>query len=124
MANIMIVDDSKFTRKMLSDILTEKGHQIVGEAENAEEAVEFYERLKPDLVTLDIIMPEVEGTDAISALKAIKRVNPKAKVIMVSAMGQQEVVEECIQAGAKDFIVKPIQPSNVAGVVESVLNGV
>ncbi len=119
-----IVDDSKFTRKMLSDILTEKGHQIVGEAENAEEAVELYERFKPDLVTLDIVMPEVEGTDAISALKAMVRVNPKAKVVMVSAMGQQEVIEECIQAGAKDFIVKPLQPSNVAGVVESVLNGV
>ncbi len=124
MANIMIVDDSKFTRKMLSDILTEKGHQIVGEAENAKEAVEFYERLKPDLVTLDIIMPEVEGTDAISALKAMVKVNPKARVVIVSAMGQQEVVEECIQAGARDFIVKPIQPSNVAGVVESVLSGV
>ncbi len=122
MANIMIVDDSKFTRKMLSDILTEKGHQIVGEAENAEEAVELYERLKPDLVTLDIIMPEVEGTDAISALKAMIRANPKAKVVIVSAMGQQEVVEECIQAGAKDFIVKPIQSSNVARVVESALN--
>ncbi len=124
MANIMIVDDSKFTRKMLSDILIEKGHQIVGEAENAEEAVELYERLKPDLVTLDIIMPEVEGTDAISALREMIRVNPKARVIIVSAMGQQEVVEECIQAGARDFIVKPIQPSNVAGVVGSVLNGV
>ncbi len=124
MANIMIVDDSKFTRKMLSDILTEKGHQIVGEAENAEEAVELYERLKPDLVTLDIIMPEIEGTDAISALKAMVRVNPKARVVIVSAMGQQEVIEECIQAGARDFIVKPLQPSNVAGVVESVLNSV
>lgn len=122
MANILIVDDSKFTRKMLSDILTEKGHQIVGEAENAEEAVELYERLKPDLVTLDIIMPEVEGTDAISALREMIRVNPKARVVIVSAMGQQEVVEECIQAGAKDYIVKPIQPSNVAGVVESALN--
>ncbi len=124
MANIMIVDDSKFTRKMLSDILIEKGHQIIGEAENAKEAVELYERLKPDLVTLDIIMPEVEGTDTISALKAMKKVNPKVRVVIVSAMGQQEVVEECIQAGAKDFIVKPIQPSNVAGVVESVLSGV
>ncbi len=124
MANIMIVDDSKFTRKMLSDILTEKGHQIVGEAENAEEAVELYEKLKPDLVTLDIIMPEIEETNAISALKAMLRVNPKARVVIVSAMGQKEVVEECIQAGAKDFIVKPIQPSNVAGVVESVLSGV
>lgn len=124
MANIMIVDDSKFTRKMLSDILIEKGHQIIGEAENAREAVELYQRLKPDLVTLDIIMPEVEGTDAISALKAMIKTNPRVRVVMVSAMGQQEVVEECIQAGAKDFIVKPIQPSNVAGVVESVLSGV
>ncbi len=122
MANIMIVDDSKFTRKILSDILTEEGHQIVAEAENAEEAVELYERLQPDLVTLDIIMPEIEGTDAISALRAMIRVNRKAKVVIVSAMGQQSVVDECIQAGARDFIVKPIQPSNVAGVVESVLN--
>lgn len=96
----------------------------MGEAENAEEAVELYERLKPDLVTLDIIMPEIEGTDAISALKAMVRVNPKARVVIVSAMGQQEVIEECIQAGAKDFIVKPLQPSNIAGVVESVLNSV
>ena len=94
----------------------------MGEAENAEEAVELYERLKPDLVTLDIIMPEIEGTDAISALKAMVRVNPKARVVIVSAMGQQEVIEECIQAGARDFIVKPLQPSNVAGVVESVLD--
>ncbi len=124
MANIMIVDDSKFTRKMLSDILTEKGHQIVGEAENAKEAVELYKRLNPDLVTLDIIMPEIGGTDSISALKSMVRANSKARVVMVSAMGQQEVVEECMQAGAKDFIVKPLQPSNVAGVVESVLNGV
>ena len=124
MANIMIVDDSKFMRKMLSDILTERGHQIVGEAENAKEAVELYERLRPDIVTLDIIMPEVEGTGAISALKAMKRVNPTAKVVIVSAMGQQHVVEECIQAGAEDFIEKPFQPSNVAGVLESVLNGV
>lgn len=121
MATIMIVDDSKFTRKMLSDILAEGGHQIVGEAENAEEAVELYDRLKPDLVTLDIIMPEIEGTDAISALRAMVKANPRAKVVMVSAMGQQEIVEECIQAGAKDFIVKPFQPSNIAGVVNSVL---
>ncbi len=124
MANIMIVDDSKFTRKMLSDIMAEEGHEIVGEAENAEEAVELYERLKPDLVTMDIIMPEIEGTDAISALKDMVRTDPKAKVVMVSAMGQQDVVEECIQAGARDFIVKPFQPSNIAGVVESVLKGV
>jgi two-component system chemotaxis response regulator CheY len=121
MANILIVDDSKFMRKMLSDILTENGHHIVGEAENAKEAIEFYSRLKPDLVTLDIIMPEVEGVDAISALKDMINIDPQAKVVMVSAMGQEQVVEECMQAGAKDFIVKPFQPSNVAEVVRKVL---
>ncbi len=121
MANILIVDDSKFMRKMLSDILTENGHQIVGEAENAIEARELYMKLNPDLVTLDIIMPEVEGIDAISALKGMIKANPLAKVVMISAMGQENVVEDCIRAGARDFIVKPFQPSNVAGVVRAVL---
>ncbi len=124
MANILIVDDSKFMRKMLSDILTENGHQIVGEAENAMEARELYTKLKPDLVTLDIIMPEVEGIDAISALKGMIKANPPAKVVMISAMGQEKVVEDCIQAGARDFIVKPFQSSNVAGVVRAVLKSV
>jgi two-component system chemotaxis response regulator CheY len=124
MANILIVDDSKFMRKMLSDILTEEGHQIVGEAENAVEARELYKKLNPDLMTLDIIMPETEGIDAISALKAIMMANPQAKVIIVSAMGQEEVVEDCIQAGASDFIVKPFRSSKVAGVVKSVLKSV
>jgi two-component system chemotaxis response regulator CheY len=121
MANILIVDDSKFMRKMLSDILTENGHHVVGEAENAKEATELHKILKPDLVTLDIIMPEVEGIDAISSLKEMIHVNSQAKVVMVSAMGQEQVVEECIQAGAKDFIVKPFQSSDVAGVVKKVL---
>ena len=122
MANILIVDDSKFMRKMLSDILTGKGHQIVGEAENAREATEFYRQLKPDLVTLDIIMPEVAGVDSLSALQEMQKANPHVKVVMVSAVGQDEVVDECIRAGAKDFIVKPFQPSSVTGVVKSVLN--
>lgn len=121
MANIMIVDDSKFTRKMLSDILVEEGHEVVAEAENAGEAVELYQRLHPDVVTLDIVMPEVEGVDSISALKAMVKADPKAKIVIVSAMGQHEVIEEFIQAGATDFIVKPFQPSNIAGVVASVL---
>jgi two-component system chemotaxis response regulator CheY len=124
MANILIVDDSKFMRKMLSDILTEGGHHIVGEAENAKEATELYKIIKPDLVTLDIIMPEVEGIDAISALKEMIHVNSNARVVMVSAMGQEQVVEECMQAGAKDFIVKPFQPSDVAVVVKKVLGEV
>jgi two-component system chemotaxis response regulator CheY len=121
MANILIVDDSKFMRKLLSDILSEEGHQIVGEAENAKEATELYKILKPDLVTLDIIMPEVEGLNAISALKEMIHVDPQAKVVMVSAMGQRGVVEECIQAGAKGFIVKPFQPLDVAAVVNDAI---
>ena len=123
MADILIVDDSKFMRKTIADILTEAGHQIVGEAENAKEAAELYRILKPDLVTLDIVMPEVEGVDAISALKGMIRADPKARVVMVSAMGQEEVVEECIQAGARDFVIKPFQPAYVAGVVNDVLKG-
>ena len=121
MANILIVDDSKFMRKTLSDILAKEGHQIAGEAENAKEAIELYKRLEPDLVTLDIIMPEVEGLNALFALKAMIKANSQAKVVIVSAMGQEVVMEECIQAGAKDFIVKPFLPSSVAGVVKDVL---
>jgi two-component system chemotaxis response regulator CheY len=121
MANILVVDDSKFMRKMLSDILIGEAHQILAEAENGKEAIELYERLKPDVVTLDIIMPEVEGVDAISALKAMRKANPRAKVVMVSAMGQEKVVEECLQAGASGFVVKPFQPSDVAGTVQTVL---
>lgn len=121
MANIMVVDDAKFSRKMLSDILVEEGHEIVVEAENAEEAVEFYEKINPDVVTMDIVMPKVGGIDSISALKAMVKADPKAKVIIVSGMGQQNIIEEFINAGAKDFIVKPFQPSNIADVVATVL---
>jgi two-component system chemotaxis response regulator CheY len=120
-ANILVVDDSKFMRKMLSDILSGEGHRILAEAENGKEAIELYKKLKPDVVTLDIIMPEVEKVDAISALKAMMKVNPLARVVMVSAMGQEKVVEECIKAGASDFIIKPFQPSDVTGTVKAVL---
>jgi len=121
MAKIMIVDDSRFMRKMLSDILTEEGHKIVGEAENAKEATELYSRLKPDLLTLDIVMPEVEGENAFSALKTIVSEDPKARVIVVSALGQEQVIKECMEAGAKSFIPKPFQSENVARVVRTVL---
>jgi two-component system chemotaxis response regulator CheY len=124
MANILIVDDSKFMRKMLSDILSGEGHRILAEAENGKEAIELYKNLKPDLVTLDIIMPEVEGVDAISALNAMTKASPRGRVVMVSAMGQEKVVEECIQSGASDFIIKPFHPSDVAGTVKAVLQGV
>lgn len=124
MVNVLIVDDSKFMRRMLSDILVKEGYQIAGEAENAAEAIELYKRLKPDLVTLDIVMPEINGINTISTLKAIMELDPLAKVVMVSAMGQEDVVSECIQTGAKHFIVKPFQSTEVAGAVKTVLKGV
>lgn len=123
MANILIVDDSKFMRSILSDILTNEGHQIVGEAENAQECVELYHRLKPDIVTLDIIMPVVENIDAIFALKKLLYLNPLAKVVIVSAMGQPLMIKEYMNAGAMDFIVKPFHPATVIKVVEKVLRG-
>lgn len=121
MAKILIVDDAVFMRKMLSDILTKEGHTIVGEAENAKEAVELYKKLKPDVVTLDIVMPEIGKITAIKAIKAIKLLDKKAKIIMVSAMGQQEMVVESIQAGASDFVVKPFQATNVVRAVERLM---
>ncbi len=117
MANVLIVDDAIFMRKMLSDILSKDGHKVVGEAENAKEAVELYSQLKPDVVTLDIIMPEINGVDAINAIRKITEKDKKAKIVMVSAIGQQEQVVEAIQAGAKEFIVKPFQPSQVTAAV-------
>ncbi|MBU0502208.1 MAG: response regulator [Candidatus Margulisbacteria bacterium] len=121
MAKILVVDDAIFTRKLLSDILKKEGHEIIGEAENAAEAVKKYQSLKPDIVTMDIIMPETEGMNGIGAVKAIIKIDKEAKIIMVSAMGQQEMIVEAIQAGAKDFIVKPFQPSNVINAVNKLL---
>ncbi len=123
MANILIVDDSKFMRNILSDILINEGYQILGEAENAKECVEMYHRLKPDLVTLDIIMPRVENMDAIDAVKEIMGINPLARIIVVSSMGQHLMIEEYMQAGVWDFIVKPFEPSNVVRVVKEAMEG-
>jgi len=114
MAKILIVDDAAFMRMMLKDILTKGGHEIVGEAENGAVAVEKYNKLRPDLVTMDITMPEMEG---IEALRLIKSQHPSAVVIMCSAMGQQHMVVEAIKAGARDFIVKPFHAERV---IESV----
>lgn len=120
MAKILVVDDAIFTRKLLSDILKKEGHEIV-EAEDAVEAVKKFKELKPDLVTMDIIMPEREGMDGIGAVKALIKVDPNAKIIMVSAMGQQEMIVDAIQSGAKDFVVKPFQPSNVLNAINKLL---
>ena len=116
--NILIVDDAAFMRMMIKDILTKNGYNVVGEAENGAKALEKYNELKPDLVLMDITMPEVDG---IKALKNIKAADPNATVIMCSAMGQQAMVIEAIQGGAKDFIVKPFQPDRVLEAVKKVV---
>ena len=113
-ARILIVDDAQFMRMMLRNLLTPAGYEVVGEAENGLQAVERYRSLKPDVVIMDMIMPEMGGIDAV---REILRGDPAAKVLMCSAMGQQALVVEAIQAGARDFIVKPFQ---AAGVLEAV----
>ena len=117
---ILIVDDEADVRTYLEVLFEENGYETAV-AVDGDVAMAKTREFKPDAITLDIIMPKVEGLDAISALKAMIKINPHAKVVMVSAMGQEEVVEEYIQAGAKDFIVKPFKPSNVTGVVKSAL---
>ena len=116
--NILICDDAAFMRMMIKDILTKNGYNIVGEAENGAKAVEKYNELKPDLVLMDITMPEMDG---IEALKKIKSGDPNASIIMCSAMGQQAMVIESIQSGAKDFIVKPFQADRVLEAVKKVI---
>ena len=116
--NILICDDAAFMRMMIKDILTKNGYEIAAEAENGVKAVEKYNETKPDLVMMDITMPEMDG---IQALKAIKGSDPAALVIMCSAMGQQAMVIEAIQAGAKDFIVKPFQAERVLEAVKKVV---
>ncbi len=116
--NILICDDAAFMRMMIKDILTKNGYNVVGEAENGLKAVEKYTETKPDLVLMDITMPEMDG---IQALKKIKELDPGATVIMCSAMGQQAMVIESIQAGAKDFIVKPFQADRVIEAVKKVV---
>ena len=116
--NILICDDAAFMRMMIKDILSKNGYTVAGEAENGVKAVEKYNELKPDLVLMDITMPEMDG---IQALKNIKAADSGAKVIMCSAMGQQAIVIESIQAGAKDFIVKPFQAERVLEAVKKVV---
>ena len=115
---ILICDDAAFMRMMIKNALTKGGYNVAGEAENGAKAVEKYKELSPDLVLMDITMPEMDG---IQALKEIKAIDGGAKVIMCSAMGQQAMVVESIQAGAKDFIVKPFQEDRVLEAVKKVI---
>ncbi len=116
--SILICDDAAFMRMMIKDILTKNGYDIAGEAENGAVAVDKYAETKPDLVMMDITMPEKDG---IQALKEIRSKDSGANIIMCSAMGQQAMVIESIQAGAKDFIVKPFQADRVLEAVRKVI---
>jgi two-component system chemotaxis response regulator CheY len=117
-STVLVCDDAVFMRTMVSDILSQAGFTVVGEAENGKQAVEKYQQLKPDLVTMDIIMPEMGG---IEAVRKITQLDPGARILMCSAMGQQSLVQEALQAGARDFVVKPFQPSRVLEAVQRVL---
>jgi len=118
MARVLIVDDAAFMRMMIKDILEKNGFQVIGEANNGLKAVELYKKEKPDIVTMDITMPDMDGIDAVKEIKAF---DPGAKIIMCSAMGQQTMVMDAIKAGARDFIVKPFQPDRVLEAIKKVV---
>ena len=117
-ARILVVDDAAFMRMMIRDILVKNGYEVAGEAANGNEAVTKYQELRPDVTTMDITMPEMDG---ITAVHEIRKLDPNARIIMCSAMGQQAMVLDAIQAGARDFIVKPFQEDRVIDAIKKVL---
>lgn len=117
MARVLIVDDASFMRMAIKDIITKAGHEVVAEANNGNAAVNKYKEVKPDIVTMDITMPEMNG---IEAVKAIRQFDPEANIIMCSAMGQQAMVVDAVKAGAKDFIVKPFDKDKVLASLQKV----
>jgi two-component system, chemotaxis family, chemotaxis protein CheY len=119
MARILIVDDAKFMRTLVKDALVPKGHEIVGEAENGNVAVEIYKKLKPDLVTMDITMREKDG---IEAAEEILTIDPSAKIIMVTALGQENLLTKAIKIGVKDFVVKPFPPERLQKAADKALS--
>ena len=118
MARVLVVDDAAFMRKVVGDALTGSGHEVIGEAGDGVEAVEQFQQLRPDAVTLDITMPEMDG---LSARREIIAIDPKARVVMCSALGQESKVLEAVKAGAKDFVVKPFQPERVVAAINKVM---
>ncbi|MHA2298207.1 MAG: response regulator [Candidatus Hodarchaeales archaeon] len=118
MAKILVVDDSMFIRTLIRKILTGRGHIIVGEAKNGKEAVEKFAKLRPDVVTLDIVMPELNGLEA---LRKIIQIDPLAKVIMATALGQEPLAIESVKRGASEYVVKPFKPDQIIAAVEKVL---
>jgi two-component system chemotaxis response regulator CheY len=122
MPKIMIVDDAVFMRQMIAKFLVAEGFEICTEASSATEAVEKYRQYKPDLVTMDIVMPMMEELDGIGAVREIIKIDPNAKILICSVMGQQSLVVEAIRAGAKDFVTKPVQPARLIEAVRNALN--
>ncbi len=118
MARVLIVDDAKFMRTLVKDALTSAGHQIVGEAENGNQAVEMYRNLKPELVTMDITMREKDGLEAASD---ILKMDSAAKIIMVTALGQEDLLARAIKMGVKDFVVKPFPPERLQQAAQKAL---
>ena len=116
---VLIVDDAAFMREMLRDILADGGYEVAGEAADGEQAVAMYSDLQPDVTTLDIVMPRKSGLEA---LREIRSNDPNARIVMCSALGQEAMVMEALEAGAKDFIVKPFKPDQALAVIEKVLD--
>ncbi len=115
MANILVVDDSRTSRRILKDLLEKNGHVVVGEAVNGQDGYDSYNKLNPDIVTMDITMPEVDG---IESLRLIKKADPNAKVIMITAAGQKEKMMEALKYGASDFISKPFNEEVVLDTIK------
>ncbi len=118
MARVLVADDASFMRQMIREILESGGHEVVGEASDGIDAVEEYKKLQPDLVTMDIVMPRCSGIDAV---RSIIKLDEAARVVMCSALGQEALVTEALEAGARDFIVKPFKPESVLGTLAKVL---
>ena len=117
-AKILIADDSAYMRSILKDLLLRNGYDVIGEAENGREVIELYGKLKPDIIAMDIMMPEMSGTQA---LKELKERYPEARVVMSAAMGQQNLVVEAIRAGAAEFFIKPVQAERVVEAIDKAL---
>lgn len=119
---VLIIDDALFMRNLIKDVLTKAGLEVCGETVNALEGVEKYKELKPDLVTLDIVMPHMEEMDGVTAVKEIISFDAEAKIVIVSALGEKKLIEQALEYGAKDFIVKPFTPQKLLAVVKNVLS--
>jgi len=121
MKKIMIVDDAFFMRQMLINILAPEGYEICAEASNAAEAIDKYKKYKPDLVTMDIVMPMMDELDGIGAVREILRIDPGARILICSVLGQQALLVEALAAGAKDFVTKPVKPARLIEAVNNIL---